>query len=170
MRSVVAQEIKRQSEVYTEVVLGKAPQDYICWISDDNAWGGSIEVALLSSHFDVQVGVLDVQSKRVDVYEGSASAKKRLYLLYDGVHYDPFAMSCGEAEADDECLFEIGDEFALSGAKDICSALHDAHKFVDTSKFNLRCLVCGAGLTGEDDAIKHAGKNPTHTNFAEYEK
>lgn len=58
----------------------------------------------------------------------------------------------------------------LGGAKDICQKLHDAHAFVDTSKFSLRCLVCGSGLAGEADAIAHATKNPGHTNFAEYAK
>jgi hypothetical protein len=56
MRSLVAQEILKQSEVYSEPVLGKEPEHYVLWIKDDNAWGGSIEIAVLSAHFDVQVG------------------------------------------------------------------------------------------------------------------
>lgn len=58
---------------------------------------------------------------------------------------------------------------AQQGALALTSKLHDAHAFTDTSKFSLRCLVCGAGLAGEDDAMKHAqGTKPPHTNFAEY--
>ena len=100
----------------------------------------------------------------------SQKKKKKQYLLYDGIHYDCFALaSASEAEAEDECLFELTDEDTLAGAKVICKKLHDAHSFVDTSKFSLRCLVCGTGLTGEADAIAHAGKT-SHTNFAEYAK
>ena len=64
-------------------MLGKEPKDYIRWINDDNAWGGSIEIAILSGHFGVQVGVLDVQTTRMDVYEASPTAKKRMVLKGD---------------------------------------------------------------------------------------
>lgn len=175
MRAVVATEILAQPDFFSEPVLGKEPQDYCRWIKDDNAWGGSIEIVILSTHFECEVAVMDVQTTRMDLYEGGPAAaavakkKKRMYLLYDGVHYDPFAVSRGPTEAQDECLFDPEDAAVLEGCKKHCKELHDAHSFVDTSKFNLRCLVCGAGLTGEADAIAHAGKT-SHTNFAEYLK
>jgi ubiquitin thioesterase OTU1 len=171
MRGVVVQELLRQGELYSEVVLGKAPKDYVAWITGDNAWGGAIELGVLAQHFGVQVAVWDVQSKRMDLYEPEDRAAKRMYLLYDGLHYDPFALAAAEGapEAQDECMFAQEDAAAREGAQQLTAKLHEAHAFTDTTKFSLRCLVCGAGLAGEGDAMKHAqGTKPPHTNFAEY--
>ncbi|KAJ1639818.1 hypothetical protein T492DRAFT_856164 [Pavlovales sp. CCMP2436] len=47
---------------------------------------------------------------------------------------------------------------------------HEAHanrQFTDTAKFELRCLVCQAGLFGEKGAQEHA-KATGHVNFSEY--
>lgn len=172
LRNVVAQELERQVLVYSEVVLGKDPRAYREWILLDAAWGGAIEVAVLAQHMGVEVGVFDVQSGRVDMYE-SPGATRRIYLLYDGIHYDPLARAAheGAPEKDDECTFALDDEWPLVQGKEICRSLKAAHAFTDTSRFTLRCLVCGAGLAGEDDAMKHAqATKPPHTNFAEYAK
>ena len=171
MRGVVAQELLGQPELYSEVVLGKAPADYVAWIRGDNAWGGAIELGLLAQHFGVQVAVFDVQSQRMDLYEPAERAPRRLYLLYDGLHYDPFALAASEEapEGADECMFAPEDAAAREGARQVTARLHAAHAFTDTTKFSLRCLVCGAGLAGEDDAMRHAQQTkPPHTNFAEY--
>lgn len=42
-----------------------------------------------------------------------------------------------------------------------------ARQFTDTGSFTLRCLVCQAGLVGQEDAVKHATETG-HQNFSEY--
>ena len=109
---------------------------------------------------------------RFDLYDTSDEANKRLYLIYDGLHYDPLVWALDDAEEkEDVTLFEKSNESpAFIGAKAVAQDMHDKNAFTDTSKFALRCLVCGKGLTGESDAVQHAKESGGHTNFAEYLK
>lgn len=170
IRRIVADKIKSSPQVYSEVYLNKDPAIYCSWIMDDNAWGGAIEIAMLAEHFKVQVCCWDVQSTRFDLYE-CPGAMQRVYFIYDGLHYDPLAIGNVEDESDDVTKFECENESpAFVGSKGICEHMNAQRQFTDTSKFALRCLVCGAGLTGEDDAMKHAqSTKPPHTNFSEYQ-
>lgn len=166
LRRVCCDMILRKPDVYNEVFLNKEPKAYTQWLMADSAWGGAIEVALLSEHFGVQVCVVDVQSGRKDLY-GEGQYHQRCYLIYDGIHYDPLARTEGPHEDSDVTLFSSDDLEAEEGALNIARDLKAKHQFTDTSKFSLRCLVCGSGLAGEEDAMKHAQKT-MHTNFAEY--
>ena len=59
-------------------------------------------------------------------------------------------------EDNDVTTFSPDDKLPLETGSAYCKELHDKHQFTDTSKFSLRCMVCGKGLEGEKDAIAHA--------------
>lgn len=62
LRSLVASQIQEEPDVYTKVVLdNREPDDYCRWIQTEDAWGGAIELAILSKHFNVEVCSIDVQ-------------------------------------------------------------------------------------------------------------
>jgi ubiquitin thioesterase OTU1 len=61
LRSLVASAIQSEPEVYTKVVLEQSPDDYCRWIQTQDAWGGAIELGILSKHFDIEICSLDVQ-------------------------------------------------------------------------------------------------------------
>ncbi len=48
------------------------------------AWGGAIEIAILSEHFRCEVASFDIQSNRVDLYGEGNRYGRRVYLIYDG--------------------------------------------------------------------------------------
>lgn len=76
IRQVVADVLLRNQELYTEAFLNKSNADYRKWIVLPGAWGGAIEIAILSEHYRCEVGVFDVQTKRLDLYgEGSKVTK-----------------------------------------------------------------------------------------------
>lgn len=61
LRALVAGAIQSQPEVYTKVVLEQEPNDYCRWIQTPDAWGGAIEMGILSSHFDLEICSIDVK-------------------------------------------------------------------------------------------------------------
>ncbi|KFY58003.1 hypothetical protein V496_06269, partial [Pseudogymnoascus sp. VKM F-4515 (FW-2607)] len=92
LRSLVASQIQEDPDVYTKVVLdNREPDDYCRWIQTEEAWGGAIELAILSKHFNVEVCSIDVQSLRIDRFNEGAPI--RCILVYSGIHYDTIVQS-----------------------------------------------------------------------------
>lgn len=55
LRSIIAQVIQTNQDKYSAVVLEKSPDDYCRWIQTEAAWGGAIELDILSRHFDIEI-------------------------------------------------------------------------------------------------------------------
>lgn len=65
LRAVVANTIQAERETYTKVVLEQKPDDYCRWIQTADAWGGAIEMGILSKYFDIEICSIDVQVRSV---------------------------------------------------------------------------------------------------------
>lgn len=174
LRSVIAQTIQAQPDRYSDAVLEKGRDDYCRWIQTEDAWGGHIELNILSEHFDVEICSIDVQTLRTDRYnEGRA---KRCVLVYSGIHYDVIALSPSDPPYSkayappefDEKVFDTGDEEILVRAQELCKILQGQHYFTDTAAFSVKCNVCGGVFTGEKGATEHA-KQTGHYDFGEAE-
>jgi len=61
LRSIIAQAIRSNPELYTKVVLEQEPENYCAWIQTQDAWGGAIELGILAQHFEVEICSIDVQ-------------------------------------------------------------------------------------------------------------
>jgi ubiquitin thioesterase OTU1 len=61
LRALVASTIQEQPDIYTEAVLDQKPDEYCRWIQTEDAWGGAIEMSILSQHFDIEICSIDVQ-------------------------------------------------------------------------------------------------------------
>jgi len=167
MRSIIAQSIQANRDKYTKAILdNKEPDAYCRWIQTEDAWGGQIELDILSQHFDIEICSIDVQSLRVDRY--NEGVQNRCFIVYSGIHYDTIALSIQGLPPDADVkqfMQPLADE-ALPHAIALCQKLQEKHYFTDTSGFNLRCNDCGATLKGETGAMKHA-QETGHTNFGE---
>jgi ubiquitin thioesterase OTU1 len=174
LRSVVAQTIQAQPEKYSAAVLDRPRDDYCRWIQSTDAWGGAIELDILSRHFDVEICSIDVQSLRIDrFHEGAA---KRCVLVYSGIHYDVIALSPAELQLEgagaqappefDEKVFDAADGEVLEVATELCRVLQGQHYFTDTAGFALKCNTCGGLFTGEKGATEHAAETG-HYDFGE---
>ena len=62
---------------------------------------------------------------------------------------------------------EPGGEAMVEAALTLSREAQAVRQFTDTGSFTLRCLVCQAGLVGQEDAVKHATETG-HQNFSEY--
>lgn len=173
LRSLVAQAIQSQPDVYTEAVLEKKPEDYCRWIQREDSWGGGIELAILSQHFGIEIASINVQDLRIDRFnEGQPT---RCILVYSGIHYDacavtPFPGADAEVDMKVFSVVRLDDEEldggALEAARELCKELQRRHYFTDTHGFAIKCNTCGQNGTGQKWAVEHA-RNTGHEDFGE---
>ena len=140
----------------------------------EDAWGGAIELDILSRHFEVEICSIDVQTLRTDRFnEGRPT---RCILVYSGIHYDTIALSPSDAPYTranappdfDTKIFDTDDPFILEGAVEICKVLQGKHYYTDTAAFSVKCNICGKACVGEKGATEHA-KETGHYDFGEAE-
>ena len=172
LRSIIAQSIQADPATYSAVVLEKSPDDYCRWIQSSDAWGGQIELDILSKHFDMGICSIDVQTLRVDRYnEGRPNC---CILVYSGIHYDVIALSPSDSPYEkayappefDTKIFEAEDNEILDKAIELCRLLNQKGYFTDTAGFSIKCNVCGGMFVGEKGAVEHA-QETGHYDFGE---
>ena len=174
-------ELEGSDIIFTEAGLGKDPREYAAWITDPDKWGGEIELSLVTSHLmrglviravDIGTGVVYPygESGGVEGGEGAGAVTAApccMYLLYDGIHFDVMVSKDTGGGEQEQRLFALNDKRALEGARAVAAEAKCARSFVDSAGFSLRCLVCLAGLVGQQEAQQHA-KDTGHVNFSEY--
>jgi ubiquitin thioesterase OTU1 len=168
LREVIAGYIMSDPQKYNEVVLEKTPQAYMDWILKSTSWGGAIELEILSKYYKVEICAIDLVSLSTHFFGQDMKYSKRIYVLYDGIHYDILARNISE-DLDlmpDICTFKPDDSSALNGALWIAKDLHNKKEFTDVHNFSLECGVCYSKFVGEKDALDH-GKTTGHYNFHE---
>jgi ubiquitin thioesterase OTU1 len=167
-REIVRTAVENDPETFSSVMLGKQQDEYLSWIMLPTTWGGEVEIGILAAYFRVEIAVVDIRTTNIYVY--GSGCGKRIYLLYDGIHYDALVRSTqdGCPADDDETMFPPDDSASYDQSKAIASELKQRTQFVDLTGFDLKCLVCGVGLRGQRGAQEHA-KETGHTNFGQVE-
>lgn len=166
-RELIAGYILSNPEEY-EGLLEKSPQEYSQWIMKDNSWGGEPELTILAKHYQIEICAVSVQTCQVFYY--NSDAKKRMFVIYDGIHYDSVARNiCEEITEKDVTLFDKNDQFAVDGCIVLANNLRKLHQYTDVNNFDIQCLVCLKGLKGERDVAEHS-KETGHCNFKEIDK
>ncbi|KAE9369590.1 putative ubiquitin thioesterase otu1 [Stipitochalara longipes BDJ] len=172
LRSIIAQAIRSNPELYTKVVLEQEPENYCQWIQTQDAWGGAIELGILAQHFEVEICSIDVQSGRVDKY--NEGALTRCILVYSGIHYDtivsspsdyPHSVAANPPEFDTR-IWDSDDFEILEKAKALCKKLNAKHYYTDTGGMAIKCKICGIVVYGEAQAGTHA-QQTGHYDMAE---
>lgn len=171
LRDIIGVFVESDPVNFDEAMLGRPPTEYRDWIKLQTSWGGAIELAILSNYYQVEIAAVSVQSVRLDIFGQDSNYGNRIYVIYDGIHYDVLARNRNDdaPEAQDQTIFDKNDEDALQGALFIANDLKMRRQFTDVSNFDLMCGVCNTGLRGEKDALEHF-KITGHTNFQEIHK
>jgi hypothetical protein len=105
LRSIIAQAIRSNPELYTKVVLEQEPENYCQWIQTQDAWGGAIELGILAQHFEVEICSIDVQvfdflrspKLQADNYlvrQSRQIQRRRPHTLHPRVLGDPLRHNC----------------------------------------------------------------------------
>lgn len=153
------------SSSFTELVLGKPQDDYAAWIQSNTSWGGAVEVKIFSNLFRVEIHAVDIMTGRIDKYNGGNYSQK-IFLLYDGIHYDPLYWEFADAGMPKQTAFQSDDMTSELGAIEIARVLQAARQYTDVSKFSIKCEVCAKYLEGDKEAALHVQKTG-HMQFVE---
>jgi len=166
MREIIVGAVSTQPALYNEVFLGKPNAEYCQWILKGESWGGAIEVSILSKYYSVEIDVVDTQSGRIDRFGEDVNYPTRIFLLYDGIHYDPLVMEPLDGISATKTVFPTSDDSVVIQALEIAAECKNSRQFTDTANFQLRCITCNKPLKGQSEAQDHA-KKTGHTNFGE---
>ena len=176
-RQLVAREIASRPDIYTKDYLEKDPSEYTQWITNPDKWGGEIEISILSNLLQVQIAVMDIRSNHILVYgddalissssSGNSSGRSsRIYLLYDGVHYDAMVKTTTTSPMEQKVFHPVEDLSFHSLAQEYLKELSQQKKFVNLQSGLLQCNICLQTFHGQQDAIQHA-KSTGHQNFGQ---
>jgi len=144
-------------------------QEYIKNIQNPSTWGGAIELKLFSDMFQVEIASIDVQSNRVDIFGQDKNYPQRIFLLYNGVHYDPLVMAYTEDVEDDVTFFASTDNETLLTLQQYIKVFNEVGDFVDLSNMNpFECDQCKTMFENQEEAYNHA-QDYQHWNFNEVE-
>ena len=169
LRTAVAQAVLADPDTYSDAFLGRPTSEYAAWIQESTSWGGQIELSILSQLLQTEIVALDIIRNQHDVYGTDQNYKRRIYVIYDGIHYDAVAYCIDPQLPPDMDVkqFSPNDLIVLELAKDLCTQEHKRKAYTDTSNFTLRCLGCQQGFRGQADAAQHA-QQTGHANFSEF--
>ncbi|XP_078309653.1 ubiquitin thioesterase OTU1-like [Crassostrea virginica] len=137
---------------FSEAFLGKTINAYCQWILKPDFWGGAIEISILSQYFNVEIAVVDTQSCRIDRFGEDKYYKERIFVIYDGIHYDPLIMEPLEPSQSIHTVFPTSDAAVLGQAMEIASEAKASRQNTDVANFSIRCLVCQKLLSGQTEA------------------
>ncbi|KAF0714076.1 Aste57867_4056 [Aphanomyces stellatus] len=166
LRHIVKDAILSNPSVYNATFLGRSVDEYCTWILQPNSWGGEIELSILSAHFKVEMLVFDVVSMSRLCYGEDQGFTQRLFLLYDGIHYDAIAETGHPGPSSDKTLFAINDFVKVEHASVLAVEAHQSHQYTDLGGFSIQCMQCRKAFTGERQAQAHANETG-HNEFGE---
>jgi len=169
MRELIAGIVLSDPINWNDAILGTKNEKYVEKIMQPGTWGGSIELTILAANYECEIAAWDVSSKRSNIFGQGSGYKKRIYVLYDGVHYDVLAQNLnGEkgAAQNDITIFDPKDELAFMQAASICEDHFKQKKFTNVYTYKIMCNICQTKLRGNEEIRGHA-ELTGHTDFAQ---
>lgn len=175
MRQIVADEIRRNPEMWSDAILGRSREEYIATILKPASWGGAIELAIFASYYSTEIASIDVETGRIDHFNPppGRDSGNCCVLIYSGIHYDAATIAPMPDVPDDfhQTIVPVsgpGDnDPLLVAAKKLADTLRAKRAYTNTATFDLRCQICKKGLKGEKEARAHASETG-HVEFGEY--
>lgn len=98
MRELIAKTVKNDAVSFNEGILGKSNSEYCDWIRNSKSWGGSIEIMILSKYYKCEICVVDIRTGRIDRFGEDCSYPSRVFIIYDGIHFDPLHLQIGSSK------------------------------------------------------------------------
>ena len=89
---------------FDDALLDLPKNDYINEISNPNKWGGGIEIKIFTEILKIEIAIVDVQTNRIDLFGQDKNFTNRIFILYNGVHYDPLVINFDESADPDSDL------------------------------------------------------------------
>ena len=166
-RQMIAETLLNDSSKYSDVFLGKNKFEYMEFIQDSSNWGGEIENKIFSDIFRVEIASIHIQDLKMNIYGSDMGYQYRIYMLYNGIHYDPIVMT-PDLKLDNSCdikMFNNNDNEVKTKFIDLAKTFQKQNDFVDLSNIpTLKCSDCEKVFSNQNKAAEHA-QNVGHWNF-----
>lgn len=162
LREICARKIASDPITYSETMLQRPNSDYCRWIQTANAWGGPIELSILSQHFNVRIDAYDIDSTLAQCYGEQSGFSMTGYLIFNGLHYNYMARP--QRDGTDTVQFSTTDESTRAEAQALVCKRKEMGMYTNTRTFKIKCLECGEILVGEAAAVEHS-RLTGHTKF-----
>ncbi|KAI3936737.1 hypothetical protein MKW92_050280 [Papaver armeniacum] len=174
LRQVIIQKVASDPTKYTEAFLEVSNEEYCSWIQNSNAWGGAIELSILSEYYQKEIAAYHTNNVRCYVYGEDQKYTERVLLIYDGRHYDALAISpaYGVSEEFDQTVFPVQEDRSIGRVHELALDLVNEEARNDGDIGNgsvtiiFTCVVCGIALVGQKEAMQHA-EATNHLEFIE---
>lgn len=150
-----------------DVILDCPKNEYIEKIQDFEKWGGAIELRLFSDIFKMKIGSVDVMTNRIDIYGETKPYDKIIFVIYNGIHYDPLVMNFSHDTSNDSDItkFNFTDDNILIKFREFVGTIKESGDYVNLADLkNLECDTCKEQFVNETNASDHARKT-NHWNF-----
>ncbi|GIL65321.1 hypothetical protein Vafri_19113 [Volvox africanus] len=95
LRTVVAQQVASDRTVYSDAFLGMTNESYCNWIRQPHTWGGGIELSILAQAYGMEIAAWNIESCKEHVFGEESGYRRRVMVIYNGVHYDALAVCSG---------------------------------------------------------------------------
>jgi ubiquitin thioesterase OTU1 len=146
LRQVVSSAILADPISFDSATLGKSNADYARWITQPNSWGGAIELSIFSKVYSTEIYALDVTNGLGSCFGEEDGFSKRVYVIFDGIHYDAIALSPVIDVMDlDLTEFKPWDQPIEQMALEFLKKEKKEGRFTDTQSFQILCLQCQEG-------------------------
>jgi ubiquitin thioesterase OTU1 len=166
-RQLLANYLEASSNIDAVTLGTNSKEEYIESIQNPSTWGGAIELKLFSEMFQIEIASIDVQSNRVDIFGQDKNYPQRIFVVYNGVHYDPLVMAYTDEPKDDITSFESEDSQTLIDFQNFVKVFKEVGDFVDPKNMNnFECEICNTLFESQMEAYDHAN-NYQHWNFRE---
>jgi len=169
MRELIAGIVLSDPQTWNEAILGMDNEKYVEKIMQPNTWGGSIELSILAANYQCEIAAWDVCANRSNIFGEGSGYSKRIYVLYDGVHYDVLAQNpngVSGTQTDDVTIFNPNDNLAFTQAASICENHSKQKKFTNIYTYRIKCNTCKSEMRGNEEVKEHADRTG-HTDFVQ---
>ena len=144
-------------------ILDLPKDEYIKEIEKPSKWGGAIELKIFSDMFQIQIASIDIKTNRADIYGEDKDYSQRIFVIYNGIHYDPLVLSSQEVEEDEEIedvtKFGANDDAILIEFKEYCKIYQNANEYVDVNDMTkFECDTCQTIFDSQKEAFDHANE------------
>jgi ubiquitin thioesterase OTU1 len=151
-------------DIFDANLLDEPKDKYIEFIQNPKNWGGALEIKMFSDIFKKQIVCIDVKTNRADIYGEDKNFDTCIYLLYNGIHYDPLVMNFDvqSNSLSDVTIFSSNDIETFELMKCLLLEYKYQGDFVEFD--SLECMTCCDKFKNENDALDHS-LNYTHWDF-----
>ena len=149
---------------FDATLLDQPKDQYIEFIQNIKNWGGALEVKMFSEIFNKQIVCIDVKTNRADIYGEDKNYQQRIYLLYNGVHYDPLVMNyyISSDPLTDITIFDSYNQEVFELMKCLLLEYKNQGDFFEFH--SIECCTCNEKFKNENEGLDHS-LNFQHWNF-----